>query len=163
MKPRSTSAFRALAALSAVLLTVPPVCAAEEDDVKATFTAFQAALKAADPDKLWALLDATTQADAAQYAEKVRASYANANDDERAKLEKAFGLSADEMSKITGKLYLKAKPVLGKYREVPGSKIDKVTVEGDKATVHYTEDDGDKETLPLVKQDGKWRLSVAVK
>ena len=67
------------------------------------------------------------------------------------------------MSKITGKLYLKAKPFLGKYREVPGSKIDKVTVEGDKATVHYTEDDGDKETLPLVKQDGKWRLSVAVK
>jgi hypothetical protein len=163
MNSRSTSVCGALLALIAVLLAIPAVFAADDDDVKAAFTAFQGALKAADQEKLWSALDTTAQADADNYAAKVHASYTKANDEEKAKLEKAFGLSADEMSKITGKLYLKSKPFLGKYREVPGSKIDKVIVEGDKATVHYIEEDGDKEKLQLVKQDGKWRLSVAVK
>jgi hypothetical protein len=149
--------------LAASLLAGTAVRAADEDDAKEAFTAFQAAIKAADHEKLWSLVDTATQADADKYAKTVQASYAKAGDDEKAKLEKAFGLSADEMSKITGKLFLKSKPFLGKYHEVPGSKIDKVTVEGDKATVNYTEEDGDKEKLQLVKQDGKWKLSVRVK
>jgi hypothetical protein len=163
MKLECKPAPCALLALSTALMVIPAVRAADEDDVKAAFTAFQAAIKSGDHGKLWAIVDATTQAEADKYAAKVQASYAKSGDDEKAKLEKAFGLSADEMSKITGKLILKSKPFLGKYREVPGSKIDKVTFEGDKATVHYTEEDGDKEKLPLVKQDGKWKLTVAVK
>jgi hypothetical protein len=161
MKPRPT--FVDLSLLLALLVAAAGVRAADADDVKAAFTAFQAALKAGDHEKLWPLVDTTTQADADKYAAKVQASYTKAGEDEKGKLEKAFGLSADEMSKITGKLYLKSKPFLGKYREVPGSKIDKVTIEGDKATIHYTEEDGDKEKLPLVKQDGKWMLAIPVR
>src|ERR1700687_2609469 len=82
----------------------------DEADVKTVFTTLQAALKAADHEKLWSLLDATTQADADKYAKTVQTSYGKSGDDEKAKLEKSFGLSADEMSKITGKLYLKSKP-----------------------------------------------------
>jgi hypothetical protein len=163
MNARSTSLCCTLAVLIASSVAPNAVRAADEEDVKAAFTSFQAAIKAADHEKIWLLVDTATQADADKYAKTVQTSYGKAGDDEKAKLEKAFGLSADEMSKITGKLYLKSKPFIGKYHEVPGSKIDKVTIEGDKATVNYTEEDGDKEKLQLVKQDGKWKLSVRVK
>src|SRR5207302_20692 len=103
------------------------------------------------------------QVEADAYAKAVQAAYSKSNDDEKAKLEKAFGLSADEMTKLKGKLYLKSKPFLKKYREVPGSKIDKVPLDGEKATVNYTEEDNDKEKLELVRQDGKWKLSIPVK
>ena len=122
-----------------------------------------AALKVADQEKLWSLLDTKGQGEADTYAKMIQVTYGKSNDDEKAKLEKAFGLSADEMNKLTGKLYLKSKPFLKKYHEVPGSKIDKVTMEGDKAIVNYIEADNDKEKLELVRQDGKWKLSIAVK
>jgi hypothetical protein len=35
-----------------------------------------------------------------------------------------------------------------------------VSVDGNKATVDYTEADGDQEKLHLVRQDGKWKLSL---
>ena len=38
----------------------------------------------------------------------------------------------------------------------------KVMVDGDKATVFYEEEDGDKEKLELVRQDGKWKVIVKV-
>jgi hypothetical protein len=134
--------------------------AGDEEDVRAAFTAFQAALKAGDRDKLWPLLDSASQADAEKVARNLKANYAKAKD--KAKLEKTFGLTAEELKGLTGKIYLKSKRFRGKYGEVPGSKVDKVAVDGDKATVFYTEEDGDQEKLSLVRQGGKWKFSLKV-
>jgi hypothetical protein len=146
--------------LGAVVL---PVCrGAENDDVQAAFTAFQAALKSGEPEKIWPLLDSKTQADADKAAAALKVSYGKAKPAEKTALEKAFGLSAAEITGVTGKVYLKSKRFLGKYHELPGSKFDKATVDGDKATVNYTEEDNDKQKLSLVKQDGEWKVLIRV-
>jgi hypothetical protein len=141
----------------------PPMChAADADDAKAAFVAFQKALESKDPEKIWPLFDAKTQADADKAAAALKTNYAKAKAAEKAALEKAFGLSADEIRDVTGKVYLKSKRFVGKYHEIPGSKITGATVDGDKATIDYTEEDGDKVKLSLVKQDGKWKVSIRV-
>src|SRR5262249_49483167 len=104
--------------------------------------------------------DSASQAEAERVARTLKANYAKAKD--KAKLEKTFGLTAAELAGLTGKVYLKSKRFLGKYGEVPGSKVDKVAVEGDKATVFYTEEDGEKENLSLVRQGGKWKFPLKV-
>jgi len=142
------------------LLPTPRAAAADEDAVRDAFTALQAAIKARDGDMTWDLLDKASQVTANQAAKALRANYDKASADDKAKQEKALGLSADEFSKLSGKLFLKSKRFHGKYHEVPGSKIDKVSVDKDKATVNYIEDDGDKEKLVFVRQDGKWKASL---
>jgi hypothetical protein len=134
----------------------------DEKSVRDTVVAFQAALKARDADKLWSLLDSDSQADAERAAKAVREAYGKATAEQKAKQEKAFGLADAEMSELTGKGFLKTKRFHGKYDEVPDSTIDKVSVEGNKATVDYTEADGDKEKLRLVRQEGKWKLSIGM-
>jgi hypothetical protein len=144
-------------------VVMPPVCcAADADEVRAAFTGFQAALKSGDPEKIWPLLDSKAQSDADKAAAALKATYGKAKPAEKEKLEKALGLSAAEIKDVTGKVYLKSKRFLGKYHEIPGSKFDKATIDGDKAAVNYTEDDGDKEKLDLVRQDGKWKVSIRV-
>ena len=108
--------------LSAVVV---PVCwGAEEDDARAAFTAFQASLKSGDPEKMWPLLDTKTQADADKAAAALKTSYGKAKPAEKTALEKAFGLTAAEMTAVSGKVYLKSKRFLGKYHEIPDSKLD---------------------------------------
>ena len=46
------------------------------------------------------------------------------------------------------------------HRRQVNARIEKITVQGDRATVNYVEPDGDKEKLGLVKQDGRWKVSV---
>ena len=53
----------------------------------------------------------------------------------------------------------KADTESGPWTEVTTLKTD---VQGDKATVNYLESDGDKEKLTLVKEDGKWKVSLAM-
>ncbi len=132
----------------------------DEDEVRAAFTAFQAALKARDADKLWSQLDSESQADAERAAKAAKAAYEAASGDEKAQQEKALGLSAAEISALTGKGFLRTKRFQGKYDEVPESKLDKVSVQGNTATVNYVEPDGDKEKFTLVRQDGRWALVV---
>ena len=60
----------------------------------------------------------------------------------------------------TGKEFLKTKRFHGKYDELPDSKIEKVTVQGDQATIAYVELDGDKEKLILVREQGEWKVSI---
>src|SRR5262249_43659752 len=136
--------------------------AAAEDDVKAAFAEFQKALKAKDVEKIWPLLADATQKAADREAESIRTAYDKAAAKDKAKLEKALGLTKDEITKLTGKTYLKSTKFHAKTHEVPDSKVTKVTVEDKKATVFYTEADGDKEKLDLVSQDGKWKLIVPV-
>jgi hypothetical protein len=139
--------------------------ASSTDEVKSvseTFAAFQEALKERDVDKIWALLDSDSQADAERAAKAIQDAYAKAGAEQKAKQEKGLGLEGGELAALTGKGFLKTKRFHGKYDEVPGSKIDKVTVKGDSASVDYTEADGDKETLKLVRQQGKWKLRVQI-
>jgi hypothetical protein len=145
-----------------VLSAAPAVRADGEDDVRATFATYQAALKSGDPEKIWPLLDSDTQAGADKAAKTFREQYEKANEADKAKLEKSLGLKAEEMAKLTGKVYLKSKRFLGKYDEIPGSKLTKVTIKGDEATVDYTEEDGDKEKLQMVRQGGKWKVVVKI-
>jgi hypothetical protein len=146
--------------LGMTLLAAPARADADEDRAKEAFVALQAGIKAADADKLWPLLDTSTQKAVEKAATALAAEYDRAKPEGKTQLEKLFGLSGEEMGKLKAepKLFLKSKRFLGRWHEVPGSKIDKVTVNGDKATVNYTEEDNDKEKLELVKQDGKWKV-----
>jgi hypothetical protein len=157
---RTGPAARLLALAAGVALTAARLPAAEEDKVRETFTALQAALKAKDAGKVWKLLDRESQAAAERTARVVKAAYAKANDEKKAKLEKALGLSGAELGKLTGEGFLKTKRFLGKYDEIADSKIDKIAVVEDRATVNYTEADGDKEKLRLNRQDGVWKVSL---
>jgi hypothetical protein len=133
---------------------------ADEASVRDAFTAFQAALKAEDADKLWALLDSDSQADAGRAAEAIQAAYRKASPEAKAEQEKSLGLAAKDLTGLDGKGFLKTLRFKGKYEEVADSQIEKISVQGDRATVAYIEPDGDHEKLTLVRQDGQWRVSV---
>ncbi len=159
MSPRAWRTF--LLASVAVLLPASICRAADEDQVRQAFQGFQAAVKTRDADKLWDLLDKGSRAAADAAAKEIQAGYQKANDTAKLKLEKALGLTREELAGLTGKLFLKSNKYFGKYHEVSTSKIDKVTVQGDKATVFYTEEDGDKVKLEFAREDGKWKASAA--
>jgi hypothetical protein len=136
----------------------------EEGPVKETFQAFQAALKARDSDKIWALLDKDSQAAAEDRAKTLREHYAQTPDGPaRAAQAKALGLQPPELAKLTGPGFLKCDLFLldEKNKELPESRISKPpSVQGDRATVYYVEPDDDKQTLTLVKVDGHWKVSI---
>jgi hypothetical protein len=136
------------------------VVPSDDAPVREAFAAFQAALKAEDADKLWALLDSDSQADAERAAKAIQAEYHKAGPEARAEQEKSLGLVAKELDSLDGKGFLKSLRFKGKYDEVPDGKIEKVTVQGERATVAYVEPDGDHEKLTLVRQDSQWRVSV---
>jgi hypothetical protein len=131
-----------------------------EDQAREAFTDFQVALKARDADKLWALLDTQSQEDAERVAKVIKEAYTKSGAEEKAHQEEALGLTDTELSSLSGRGFLKTKRFQGKYEELRDSKIDKITVQGDTATVMYIEPDGDRERLTLVRQDGRWKLTV---
>jgi hypothetical protein len=131
--------------------------AEEEGAVRAQFAALQAALKGGDPDKLWMLLDSKSQADAERAAKTIQTTYGKASAEEKAEQEKALGLTGPELAGLTGKGFLKTKRFQRKYHDLPDSTIEKVLIQGESATVHYLESDGDKEKAIFVRQDGKWK------
>ncbi len=132
----------------------------DEKEAKACFENFQAALKAKDASKIWKLLDAESRDAAERAAKAVKTAYNKASAEKKAAWEKALGLPGAELAKLTGEGFLKTKRFLGKYDEVPDSKIGKIVVEVDKATVYYIEADGDKEKLHLRLEAKDWKLSV---
>jgi hypothetical protein len=134
----------------------------DDKSVKDTFEAFQAALKTQDADKLWSLLDSDGRADAERAATATREAYAKASAEQKAEQEKDLGLSGAELAKLSGKGFLKSKRFIGTYDEVPDSKISKITIKGDTATIDYLEADGDKKKFQLVRQEGAWKLSLAM-
>jgi uncharacterized membrane protein YvbJ len=154
-------AMAAFVACTVWLLAAAPGFAAEEDKVKEAFQAFQDAIKARDADKIWDLLDTSSREAAEKTAKTFKDAYAKAKDDKKKELEKRLGLTADQLAGLTGKTFLKSTRYHAKYHEVPGSTVEKVAVEDKKATVFYTEEDGDKEKLGLVNQDGKWKVVAA--
>ena len=132
--------------------------AVDDTPVREKFAQLQAAIKGRDADKLWALLDSRSRADAERAAKAIRAAYAKATADEKAAQEKALGLLGKELAGLTGKGFLRTNRFHVKYREVSDSSVQQVVVEGDSATVYYLEEDGDKEKAILVRQDGEWKV-----
>src|SRR5437764_392475 len=75
----------------------------DADVLNKKFDELQAAIKAKDADKLWALLSAKSQADAEKIAKEMREAYAQASSEEKRKLEESIGLSAKEIPQLVGK------------------------------------------------------------
>jgi hypothetical protein len=130
----------------------------QEAAVGEQFAQLQSALKNRDTDKLWTLLDSKSQAQAERAAKDIQTAHNKATAEEKAKQEDVLGMSATELAGLTGKGFLKTKRFQKKYDEMPDSKIDRVIVQDDSATVYYLERDGDKEKAILVRQDGRWKV-----
>jgi hypothetical protein len=132
---------------------------AGEDDIRQLFVQLQKAIKAHDADKIWDLIDDSSQTAATRSGKLVQAGYAKTSD--KAGFEKRYGLTSTDLTAMTGKLFLKSKRFFdGKYDEVPGSKLLTVTVKGDTAKLTYLEEDGDKEKFSLVREKGRWKFVV---
>jgi hypothetical protein len=131
---------------------------AGEDEIRQAFSALQKAIKTRDPEKIWALIDGDSQSDANRAAKAIQAAFSKAAD--KADYEKKYGLTAKELSDMTGKLFLKSNRFHGKYYEVPDSKFEAVKVKGNTAKMTYIEEDGDREKFALVKQKGLWKFVV---
>jgi hypothetical protein len=163
MNPNSRLIWRPILVVLSVAAMALPTLSAQgkgEDDIKQAFGQLQGAIKAKAAAKIWALLDSDTQADAEKIAKKVKGVYKKANEKDKAEHETNLGLTADEFAKLDGPLLLKTKRFLGKYDEIPDSKITSIAVQGDSATVNYLESDGDKEKLTYTRQDGKWKVAM---
>jgi hypothetical protein len=109
----------------------------DEKPVRDAFTAFQAALKTHDGDKLWELIDADSQAGAERAGKTVN---------------------------LSGKEFVKSDHFCGQkpWNEVPEGQIKKVSIQGGKATVSYDEPDGDEEKLKMVREGGQWKVSAPI-
>jgi hypothetical protein len=128
-----------------------------EAGVRQAFAELQATVKAGDIDRLWNLLSDKSQADAERRAESIREAYAKADPAEKAQQEKDTGLSGVAQSQLTGKGFLKTQRFQRKFEDLPSGNINQIVIDSDRATVHYTESDGDKEKAIFIRQNGEWR------
>jgi hypothetical protein len=132
--------------------------ASEEGAVREKFAELQSAIKDGDTEKLWSMLDARSRADAEKAAKDIQTAYNQAGAEEKTKQEEALGLKGTELAELTGKGFLKTKRFQKKYDEVPEGIIENVVIQGDSATIHFLEPDGDKEKAIFVRQDGQWKV-----
>ncbi|HEY7331159.1 MAG TPA: hypothetical protein VH592_26220 [Gemmataceae bacterium] len=132
--------------------------ASEEGAVREKFAELQSVIKENNNEKLWAMLDTRSQADAEKAAKDIQTAYKQAGAEEKTKQEEALGLKGMEIAELNGKSFLKTKRFQKKYDEVPEGKIENVVVQGESATIHFLEPDGDKEKAILVRQDGQWKV-----
>jgi hypothetical protein len=147
-------------ALAAASFLARAIAGDEDDKVKEAWTAFQEAIKARQGDKIWDLLDLASRASVEKFAKSYKSKYKKADEGGKKDLEKSLELTAKELAALTPQLFLKSKRYYGKYEEVPGSKLDRISVDGDKATVFYIEEDGDKQKLSLLRENAKWKVSA---
>lgn len=165
-----TSRFGWIGLLSLALLggctrmptTATHPAADEEGAVRERFAALQAAVAKQDAETIWTMMASKSQAEAERSAQAVQTAYTKANVEEKAGQEKDLGLTGIEVAGLTGRGVLKTRRFHHKYHELPESKIEKVTVQGDNATVHYLEPDGDHEKLIFVRQEDQWKAWLAL-
>ncbi|HYT93281.1 MAG TPA: hypothetical protein VEL76_31470 [Gemmataceae bacterium] len=135
----------------------------DEKQAKETFLAFEAAVKAKDPDKIWDLLATDSREDADRAAKTLKEAYLKADTKEKkAEQEKKAGLKGDELTGLTGRLFLKSNQFhSGEAEELPGSTFESVVVTGDQAKVTYIENTPKKEEekLKLVRENSKWKVA----
>jgi hypothetical protein len=136
-----------------------------ETDVRARFKQLQDAINAKDSAKVWAMSTTKTQEAATKVAKGIQDKFAKANDAGKDKLAKIVGLPKDAVAKMTGQDYFKTPAFNEKFSELadPKTKIEKVVLKGDKATVHFIEPDNDKVTIDFVVQDKEWKAEIKVR
>ncbi len=152
-----SSAVRTVVALLCTAVATGSATADDTDVLHKKFDDLQAAVKAKDGDKLWDLLSEKSKNDSEKISKEVREAYAKANAEEKRKQEASLGLSAKELSKLSGKEFAKSASVWRKFRDLPGSKIQRVVIAGDNATVNYLETDGDREKMIFLRQGNEWK------
>lgn len=134
-----------------------------EEEVKTAFASLQAAVKAKDGDKIWSLLDKDSQADADREAKAVKEAFGKLADKDKSDFEKKLALSADELSNMTGKLYLKSQRFYGKHYEIFDSTVKSIKLDKDAGQLTYEEnDDHDKVTLALTREGGQWKFAMKI-
>lgn len=136
-----------------------------EEEIKLAFAALQTAIKAKDADKIWDLLAKDRQDDADAEAKAVKEAFGKLDAGAKTDFAKKLELSEKELADINGRLYVKSAAFYkGETDEMPGSKLDKVVVSGESATVHYTEDGGkgEKEKRSVVHEKGQWRFALPI-
>jgi len=134
----------------------------EEAQARQVFHTFQVAVRSRDVETLWDLLHSQSRADIEAATQLIREDFAKADAEEKTRQAVALGLMSDEVAQLTAKEFLKTRRFAERYRELPDSEIDQVTVEDDRATVTYLEEDGDRDSLSLRREGGSWKVAIAV-
>jgi hypothetical protein len=132
----------------------------DEGEIRKLFADFQAAVKERDGDQLWDLFADESQQDADRKAKTIKEDFAKADAEAKKAMAKKLDVPEADLGELTGKKYLKSQQFFGKYHEVPESSFQKAAITGDKATIHYKEEDGDAVKQPAVRENGKWKLVV---
>jgi hypothetical protein len=130
----------------------------DEPQIRARFTQFQKALEEHHAERLWAMLSNKTQTDAERAARTLRAEYQKADAATKERLAKELGLSASELTQLTGRDLVKTKAFHKRYAEVREGKYDRADVQGDNATVHFHDEEGDQEKVIMLREEGQWKL-----
>lgn len=136
----------------------PPAGDDEGLRVRARFETFQKTLQSGDVETLWAMLSKQSQNEADRAARTLRADYEKADVPAQAAQEKELGLAGADLASLTGRGFLKTRRFQAKYEEARQGKFDGVSAQGDTATVYFFDDEGDREKLLLVREDGQWKF-----
>jgi hypothetical protein len=131
--------------------------------VKARFGELQAAAKAGDEERLWALLADKSRTDAERIAKEVRSAYAAAGAEGKKRQEESLGLSGKELAELTGKGYLRTKRFRRKANEIAGGEYKKVNVEKESARVSFFDpEDNETEHVQFVREAGEWKAWLSI-
>ena len=133
-----------------------------EEQVKEAFRALQTAIKEKDADKIWNLLDKDSQSDAEREAKAAKEVYGKLGDKDKTDYEKRLNLTDKELADLTGKLYVKSEVFYKKHHEIPDSKLEKVSVSGDAASLNFIEPDDDNVKISLTRDKGQWKFSMKI-
>jgi hypothetical protein len=147
----------ALLASICIALSADQVMAQDSEALRKQFAEVQKAVQSKDAGKLWELLGSKSQGDAEKIAREIRETFAKGTAEEKRKQAETLGLDAKDLNQLTGKAYLMSAPVWRKLKELPESKIARIVLTGDNATLHYLETDGDKEKMIFVRQGNDWK------
>jgi hypothetical protein len=136
--------------------------AGDAEEIRTAFDALQEALDEGDPDKIWSLLAKESRDDAEREAKAVQQAFSKLSGKEKAKFAKKLGLSAREITAMTGKLYVKSDEFFtDEMEELSDCDVDRIVMAGESGTLHYTGKRG-KEMLTVVREQGQWRFAVPV-
>jgi hypothetical protein len=134
----------------------------EEPRVRARFEELQQALKERDPEQINRLLAIPSQADAQGVARHYRFEFSRADDKGRAAYTEELGITLDDMRRFNGPMVFKTKPFLARYRDIRDGMFERASVLGDNATVDFRTEDGERDRLSLVQENGEWRFLLTM-
>lgn len=130
----------------------------EEPAVRARFEELQKALKEHDPEQLNLLLSIESQANAQGVAHALRSSFARADEKALERYRKELDISREDMARLNGPMFFKTRPFLEKYKEARDGKYERASIQGDNATLYYRDEEGEREKLLLVRENGEWKF-----